>query len=92
MIHSILAGSIISLVDFKKNPMVVVDKTGGFPIAVLHRNKPAFYCIPAEAYELLVDKLEDMELSGLVSARKGQPETVINIDGLKSAEKRIYNR
>jgi len=59
---------------------------------VLNRNQLPLYCVPAEAYELLVEKLEDMELSALVSARKGQPKTVINIDGLKSAEKRIYNR
>jgi antitoxin StbD len=49
---------------------------------VLNRNQPVFYCVPAEAYELLMDKLEDMELSALVKARLDQPEIEVSIDDL----------
>jgi len=85
MVRPILTDSITSISEFKKNPLAVVEQGGGFPVAVLNHNKPAFQCIPAEAYELLMDKLEDMELSALVSARKDQPEIEVNIDDLEPA-------
>ena len=80
--HTILAESTTSISELKKNPMAVVDQGDGFPVAVLNRNQPAFYCIPAEAYELLMDKLEDLELSQLVEERKDQPEIKVSIDDL----------
>ena len=82
MVHPILADSTTSISDLKKNPMAVVEQGEGFPVAVLNRNQPVFYCVPAEAYELLMDKLEDMELSALVNARLDQPEIEVNIDDL----------
>ena len=83
MANLILADSITSISEFKKNPLAAVEQGQGFPVAVLNRNQPAFYCVPAEAYELLMGKLEDMELSALVSARKDQREIEVKIDGLK---------
>jgi antitoxin StbD len=82
MIHPILSDSTTSISDLKKNPMAVVEQGQGFPVAVLNRNQPVFYCVPAEAYELLMDKLEDMELSALVKARLDQPEIEVSIDDL----------
>ena len=82
MVHPILADSTTSISELKKNPMAVVEQGEGFPVAVLNRNQPAFYCVPAEAYELLMDKLEDMELSALVNARLDQPEIEVSIDDL----------
>ena len=80
MVHPILSDSTTSISDLKKNPMAVVEQGEGFPVAVLNRNQPVFYCVPAEAYELLMDKLEDMELSALVKARLDQPEIEVSID------------
>jgi len=80
--HTILAESTTSISELKKNPMAVVDQGDGFPVAVLNRNQPAFYCVPAEAYELLMDKLEDLELAQIVEERKNQPEIKVSIDDL----------
>jgi len=41
--------------------MKAVASGHGLPIAVLNRNEPAFYCVPADAYEQLLDKIEDLE-------------------------------
>lgn len=81
-VRPILADSSTSISELKKNPMAVVEQGGGFPVAVLNRNQPAFYCVPADAYELMMDKLEDMELAQIVESRKNQPEIEINIDDL----------
>jgi len=80
--HSILADITTSISELKKNPMGVIEEGGGFPVAVLNRNQPAFYCIPATAYEALLDKLEDLELAALVKEREGQPEIEIALDAL----------
>jgi len=82
MVHTVLADVTTSISELKKNPMAVVGQGEGFPVAVLNRNQPAFYCVPAEAYELLMDKLEDIELRALVEQRKDQKEVVVNIDEL----------
>lgn len=82
MTNTILADTTASISDLKKNPMRVVEEGGGFPVAILNRNQPAFYCIPAEAYETLVDKLEDMELNAIADARVGQERIRMDLDDL----------
>ena len=52
----------------EKNPMATVAAGEDFPVATLNRNEPIFYCIPAKAYEALMDKLEDAELNALADA------------------------
>ncbi len=82
MVHTVLADVTTSISELKKNPMAVVEQGEGFPVAVLNRNQPAFYCVPAEAYEVLMDKLEDVELAAIVEARKGQKEIAVSVDEL----------
>ena len=81
-VRPILADNSTSISELKKNPMAVVEQADGFPVAVLNRNQPAFYCVPADAYELLMGKLEDVELARIVDARKHQPEIEVDIDDL----------
>ncbi|MCM2287314.1 MAG: type II toxin-antitoxin system Phd/YefM family antitoxin [Desulfobacula sp.] len=78
--HPILADVSAGISELKKNPMAVVQKGDGAPVAILNRNEPVFYAIPAKAFELLMDKLEDMELAAIVETRKDQPEIEVNID------------
>ncbi len=80
--HHILADVSAGISELKKNPMAVVDQGDGAPVAILNRNEPVFYAVPAKAFELLMDKLEDIELAALVEARKNQPEIEVNIEEL----------
>lgn len=82
MINTLLADATKSISELKKNPMAVVDAADGFPVALLNRNQPAFYCVPAAAYEALIDKLEDIELAAIVEARKYDPEIAVDINEL----------
>ncbi|WP_097355580.1 type II toxin-antitoxin system Phd/YefM family antitoxin [Candidatus Enterovibrio escicola] len=82
IIRPILADNATSITELKKNPMAVIEQADGFPVAVLNRNQPVFYCIPADAYELLMDKLEDVELAKLVVERRDQEEIEVNINDL----------
>jgi antitoxin StbD len=78
MANKILAEMTTSISEFKKNPMAVIEMGEGFPVAVLNHNQPVFYCVPADAYELLLDKLEDIELANLVVDRTGEEEIEVS--------------
>ena len=55
MTHPIFAATSASLSELKKNPMGTTAAGEGFPVAILNHNEPAFYCIPAKAYEAMQD-------------------------------------
>ncbi len=80
--HTILADTSASITELKKNPMATVSSGDGFPVAVLNHNQPAFYCIPAEAWERIVDRLEDIELAALAKERMNAPSIALSIDDL----------
>ncbi|OQY49388.1 MAG: plasmid stabilization protein [Desulfobacteraceae bacterium 4572_87] len=80
MTNLILANITASVSELKKNPMGTVAAGEGFPVAILNRNKPVFYCVPAKAYEILMDRLEYLELNALADARWNQPEIDVTLD------------
>ena len=82
MAHALHAATVASISDLKKNPMGTVAAGEGFPVAILNRNEPAFYCIPAKAYEDLLARIEDLELIALADAREGQTIHRITLDEL----------
>ncbi len=82
MIEAIHAGSSVSISDLKKNPSAVIDAAGGFPVAVLNRNTPAAYLVPAAAWEEMLDRLDDLELAEIVRSRAGQEEIEVSLDDL----------
>jgi antitoxin StbD len=79
MAHVILAETTASVSELKKNPMATVAAGEGFPVAILNRNVPTFYCVPAKAYEALMDKLEDMELNTIADARLKDGKKLVQI-------------
>ena len=82
MTYQILSETAASISDLKKNPMGTVAAGEGFPVAILNRNAPAFYCVPADVYESMMDRLEDIELNAIADARAGQHSTKITLDEL----------
>lgn len=51
----------------------------GFPVAILNRNEPAFYCVPADAWEALMDRLEDLELNALADTRLNDGQAIVKV-------------
>ncbi|HVR80716.1 MAG TPA: type II toxin-antitoxin system Phd/YefM family antitoxin [Luteimonas sp.] len=82
MANVILAETTASVSELKKNPMGTVAAGDGFPVAILNRNEPVFYCVPAKAYEALMDRLEDIELNAIADARSGQAEIKVKLNEL----------
>jgi antitoxin StbD len=82
MASLILAEMTASVSELKRNPMGTVAAGEGAPVAILNRNEPAFYCVPAKAYEAMMDRLEDIELNAIADARRDEPVIKVTLDDL----------
>jgi hypothetical protein len=50
----VLATTTASITELKRDPMGTVAAGEGAAVAILNRNQPAFYCVPAAEYEAIV--------------------------------------
>ncbi|KGJ92873.1 type II toxin-antitoxin system Phd/YefM family antitoxin [Colwellia psychrerythraea] len=82
MTTRILTEAAASISELKANPMKVALSAHGEAIAVLNRNEPAFYCIPAETYEFMMDHIEDLELLAIVQQRKNEASVKVSLNDL----------
>ena len=80
MTNLVLTDHVASISELKANPMATVKSAGGNTIAILNRNQPAFYAVPAELYERLMETMDDMELAKIVRNRKDQPSIKVSLD------------
>lgn len=78
----ILTETAASISELKTNPMKVVASGEGLPVAVLNRNETAFYCVPAKAYEAMLDMIEDIELLKIVRSRESEVAVKVALDDL----------
>ena len=82
MTSQIFANTLASISELKANPMKVVASGLGMPIAVLNRNEPAFYCVPAKVYEAMLELIEDRDLLAIATARADEESISVSIDEL----------
>lgn len=66
------ANASVSITELKKNPMAVLKRSKGKPIAILNHDVRIAYLIPAKIYEKMLDILEDYELGEIVKKRQKQ--------------------
>ncbi|MBO9484456.1 MULTISPECIES: type II toxin-antitoxin system Phd/YefM family antitoxin [Gammaproteobacteria] len=81
-VHPILADVSAGISELKKNPMAVLKEANGETVAILNRNQPVFYAVPAHVYEAMLDALDDLELAAIVEERKNDERIRVNIDDL----------
>ena len=79
MLTKIHADYSVSITDLKRNPQALINKAGGEIIALLNRNKPTAYIVPAETYERLMDLAEDIELGRIIEDRKAEKADAVEI-------------
>lgn len=82
MAHQILSETAASISELKRNPMGTVAAGEGFPVAILNRNEPVFYCVPAKIYGTMLERLEDIELNAIADTRAGQKRVKVTLDEL----------
>ena len=73
MASPILADVTASVTEWQKDRIGTASSGNGAAVAILKRNSLAFYCVPADEYHAMVDRLDDIELHALAEARRGGP-------------------
>jgi antitoxin StbD len=82
MLYQVLTEIAASISELKANPTTVVASGNGMPIAVLNHNEPAFYCVPAKAYEAMMDLLDDIEIIKVIKERQDEESIQVSVDDL----------
>jgi len=80
--EAILADQSVGISELKLNPNAVIEAAHGQAVAILNRNKPVAYLIPADAWEAILDRLDDIKLVQIVKEREGQATVKVNINDL----------
>lgn len=92
--QSVLADVVVSVSELKKNPSAVLNGAGGATVAVLNHNRVMGYMVPADVYEAMIERLDDLELAQVVKARIDANETPVRVsldDLIGEAEADIAN-
>lgn len=82
MTTRILTENITSISELKANPMNVIASSDGQAIAVLNRNQPAFYAVPVELYEQMLEAIDNAELAKIVKSRQNQKSIRVSLNDL----------
>ena len=72
----------VSVSDLKKSPSSVVEAAQGEAVAILNHNRVTAYMVPADLYEAMLDRLDDLYLIDLIKSRAGEKGEPVNIDDL----------
>lgn len=58
----ILSELVVSMSEFKKNPAAILLEANNQPVAVLKHDKAAFYAIPPQLFEAIMEEIVDQDL------------------------------
>lgn len=72
----------VSVSDLKKSPSAVMDSADGETVAVLNHNRVMAYLVPADTYETLMERLDDLALIDIIRARENERPVRVSLDEL----------
>jgi len=72
----------VSVSDLKKSPSAIFEGTNGMPVAVLNHNRIMAYMVPADTYEAMLERLDDLDLADLIRARSEEIPVPVELDDL----------
>jgi len=78
----LLAKSSVSITDLKKNPSAIIREAEGAPVAILNHNRPSAYIVPADTFEAMLEKLDDLEIARIVKERKKEKTIRVSLNEL----------
>jgi len=78
-LESILSDLSVSMAEFKANPNKVLRESLGEAVAIISNSKPAFYMVPAERYEVMLDEIDDLQLAKVAERRLKQKGRAIEV-------------
>ena len=80
----VFANKTVGISELKINPAAVLLAAQTEPIAILNRNKPAGYLVNPQAWEAMLERLDDAELAATALARlnDGRKAVKVSLDAL----------
>jgi len=78
----LLAKSSVSITDLKKNPSAIIKEAEGAPVVILNHNRPSAYIVPADTFEAMLEKLDDLEIARIVKERKKEKTIRVSLNEL----------
>ena len=82
MDQSLHASVTASITELKRNPMGTLAAGKGGTVAILSRGEPAFYCVPPDEYEAMLNLIEDAELNVVADTRATGQEIPVSLEDL----------
>lgn len=79
--NAIYARSTVSITDLRRNPGAIIDEALS-PVGVLNHNRTTAYLVPADVFEAMMEKLEDIDLAELVRKRRRGRTVKVTLDEL----------
>ena len=79
MLTKIYANYTVSISQLKRNPQALIDDAHGDIIALLNRNRPTAYIVPAETFDRLMELAEDLELGQIIEERKSEKVEAVEV-------------
>jgi antitoxin StbD len=80
--ESIKSNLTVSITELKANPNKVLAESEGAPVAVLSRNSPKAYFVPADLYHEMLEIIEDQYWNELIKERKAESSVKVSLDEL----------
>jgi len=74
------AKSSVSITELKKNPTAVIKEAEGSPVVILNHNRPSAYIVPADSFEAMLEKLDDLEIKKIVRKRQSEKSIPVSLD------------
>ena len=72
----------VSVSDLKKSPAAIMAKADGATVAVLNHNRVMAYMVPADAYEAMIERLDDLALIEIARSRADETPVRVGLDEL----------
>jgi antitoxin StbD len=76
------AAMAVSVSDLKKSPTAVMAQANGEAVAVLNHNRVMAYMVPAEAFEAMVEQIDNLRLAQIVRSRADETPVRVSLDEL----------
>lgn len=72
----------VSVSELKKSPSAVIEDAKGMAVAVLNHNRVMAYMVPADTYEAMLERLDDMALIETIKSRSDEVGVPVTLDEL----------
>lgn len=72
----------VTVSDLKKSPTAIMHEAQGEAVAVLNHNRVMAYMVPADVYEAMLDRLDDIHLAEIIKSRSNEQGVPVDINDL----------